>query len=159
MSISRTGSPGRPLPSPGPPGHDFAVAAVFRERCRDGLARVALDFKAVRAPALVAGVDGNLARVGPARLPAPRRLGQQQAVASHHAIDAFVVHPGQATGAALPVDQRAGAPVAVAGKLCNVFAHLCEQFLIMHRRAPGTPVNPRLRATAQIADMRARQCQ
>ena len=128
----------------------FTVAAVFgkdRGHCR---AIVALGFKAVWALALVA-----------AERPRPCPYASDSivcfwvllAAASHcarlHAIDAFVLYPRQVVGRLLPVEQCAGPPVTKAEKLCSLFTHLREQFVIMHGRAPRASVNPRLRAVTQ----------
>jgi hypothetical protein len=117
------------------------------------LARVAFDFKVVRTPALIATGHLYLALMQPARVHTPGRLDKQQAVVSHHAIDAFMVNRRQTSGAALPVDQRAGAPVAIAGKLCNVLAYMCKQFLIVHGCTSGAPVNSLIGPGTQAADV------
>ena len=134
------------------------MTAVLGERGGDGLAGVALDLEAIGAPARVAHRNRNDADVRPARASSLRRLRQEQPVASHHAVSALGVHASRARRALL-VHQRAGAPVAVAGQLGDLFADPGQQLAVTARRAPGSPVEPCGRSALESMNVRPRQAE
>lgn len=99
----------------GCPAHRLPIAAVQREGHPHPLGVVAADLETVRAPAPVALRHGDRAVVRPRVNRWAGVTGQQPSGLAHHAVDALVVQRRPTAAAALPVHQRAGAPIAVAG--------------------------------------------
>ena len=93
----------------------------------------------------------------PARLGASWRLRQQQGVAGHHPVHALGAHTLRTIDRAFAIDQRAGAPVAVAWQFSDLLADVRQQLFVATRRAFGSAVNPRCRSAAQRMDIRGRQ--
>src|SRR5882672_7942028 len=149
----------QPFALPCPPGHDLAIAAVLGEGGRDGLARVALDLEAVRAPAQIAGQDRHRSLVRPARLVAPRGARQQQAVARHHAVHALGIHARPIAQTARSIDQGACTPIAIAGQLSNLLTNVDHKLCIGGRRTAHSAIAPGRWPVPERMDVRARQPQ
>jgi hypothetical protein len=97
----------------GGPGEHLPVVGVDGEGDPNRVAVPARDFEHIRSPAPVRGGGCDLPLVRALTTAAGTRR-QQQARPLHHPVDPLMVHPRQALGLGLAVQQRGDPPIAVA---------------------------------------------
>ncbi|MCY1238106.1 hypothetical protein D9M72_508250 [compost metagenome] len=137
------------------PAHRLAVAAVQGERHAQGLAIVAAELKAVRAPALIGLLYSNLAIMSALRPRRNRSALQQQAVLTHDPIDPFHVDWRCTVALAFPTQYTPDPAIAIAGQMRDRIANLLDQPCIVG--LPGAaPILPICRTSQLLCHIRAR---
>ena len=124
------------------PAHDLAVTAIQGKSHANFLTVVTSQFKPVRTPAGVTGLNSHFAVV-PTRIPRLIAMPkQQQIVFSHHAVNTFVVHHSWAPIDTLKLQNRPHTAITVGGQVFGNSNDVTQQLAVIRPGRRLSTVNP-----------------